>query len=250
VTEVGVVRTEYSFRTIPYRNRISFQVAYSTGLNGFGFALETDHRFEASAVHVLSETLMSQLEVGRFLGFRQRFSKSRGRVRRRAPDPMGVSSGARVTPSAPRAMCRSGRRCSSRWTAENTRLFVSDVRPYGYPRFGQAGLQLRFNYDPRQDATAKQGGPLAGISSGAPWKSGVYTEVTGTAYPAMWDVTSAYANVSAVAVAHVAMPILTTPLLALRVGAEKIWGDFPYFDAAFPGRRALAARVFTTAIRW
>ena len=51
----------------------------------------------------------------------------------------------------------------------------------------------------------------------------------------MWDVTSAYAKVAAVAIAHIALPILTTPLLALRAGAEKMWGDFPYFDAAYLG---------------
>jgi hypothetical protein len=38
-----------------------------------------------------------------------------------------------------------------------------------------------------------------------------------------------------VAIAHIALPILTKPMLALRGGAEKLWGDFPYFDAAFLG---------------
>jgi hypothetical protein len=234
VTEVGLVRTEYAFRTIPYRSRIAFDLAYSTGLNGFGIALETDHRYESSALHVLSETLMSQLEVGRFLGFGND-----------SPDLDDVFADVRQTQWAfhpavayaigPASDVSLGPTVQLTLTDENPRRLVSDVRPYGYPRFGQAGLQLRFNYDPRQDATATSGGPLAGISSGAPWKSGVFAEVTSSVYPAMWDVTSAYANVAAVAVAHIALPILTTPLLAFRAGAEKMWGDFPYFDAAFLG---------------
>ena len=234
VTEVGLVRTEYAFRTIPYRSRIAFDLAYSTGLNGFGIALETDHRYESSALHVLSETLMSQLEVGRFLGFGND-----------SPDLDDVFADVRQTQWAfhpavayaigPASDVSLGPTVQLTLTDENPRRLVSDVRPYGYPRFGQAGLQLRFNYDPRQDATGTSGGPLAGISSGAPWKSGVFAEVTSSVYPAMWDVTSAYANVAAVAVAHVALPILTTPLLAFRAGAEKMWGDFPYFDAAFLG---------------
>jgi hypothetical protein len=234
VTDVGIVRTEYAFRTIPYRSRVALDVAYSTGLNGFGVALETDHRFESSALHVLSETLMSQLEIGRFLGFGND-----------APDLDDVFADVRQTQWAfhpalayafgPLSNVSLGPTVQLTLTEENTRRLVSNVRPYGYPRFGQAGLQLRFNYDSRQDATATAGGPLAGISSGAPWESQVFAEVTSSAYPAMWDVTSAYANVAAVAVAHIALPILTTPLLALRAGAEKIWGDFPYFDAAFLG---------------
>ena len=243
VTEVGLVRTEFAFRTIPYRSRIALQGAYSTGLNGFGIALETDHRFEASPLHVLSESWVSQLEVSRFLGFGND-----------TPDLDDVLADVRQTQWAfhpalayaigPVSGVSLGPTVRYTLTEENARRLVSDVRPYGYPSFGQAGLQLRFNYDSRQDATATAGSPLAGISSGAPWQSQVFAEVTSSAYPAVWDATSPYAKVAAVAIAHIALPILSTPLLALRAGAEKMWGDFPYFDAAFLGG-ARSLRTFS-----
>ena len=69
VPQVGLVRTVYGFRTIPYQSRVALQVGYSTSINGFGIALDTDHRFEESALHVLTESAMSQLEVGWFFGF-------------------------------------------------------------------------------------------------------------------------------------------------------------------------------------
>jgi hypothetical protein len=112
---------------------------------------------------------------------------------------------------------------------------LSQERPYGFSRFGQAGLQLNFTYDSRLGATTSAGGLADGIASRAPWQSGIIAEVTSTAYPAALDATGAYARLGAVAIAHIALPILTNPLLALRGGAEKVWGDFPYFDAAFLG---------------
>ncbi len=244
VTQVGIVRTEYAFRTIPYRSRVALEVGYSTGLNGFGVALETDHRFEASALHVLSESWMSQLEVGRFLGFGND-----------APDLDDVFADVRQTQWAfhpalayaigPASDVSLGPTVRYTQTEQIAGRLVSDVRPYGYPHFGQAGIQLRFNYDPQQDVTATPpGGLLAGTSSSVPWQSRVFAEVTSVAYPAMWDVTSGYARVGAVAVAHIALPVLTTPLLAFRAGAEKMWGDFPYFDAAFLGG-ARSLRTFS-----
>ena len=69
----------------------------------------------------------------------------------------------------------------------------------------------------------------------APWQSGIIATLTSSTYPAAWDAIGAYSRVGAVAIAHLVLPVTTHPLLALRGGAEKVWGDFPYFDAAFLG---------------
>jgi hypothetical protein len=73
------------------------------------------------------------------------------------------------------------------------------------------------------------------VATSAPWQSGIIAELTSSAFPAAWDATEAYARFGAVAIAHVVLPIFTQPLLSLRGGAEKVWGEFPYFDAAFLG---------------
>jgi outer membrane protein assembly factor BamA len=51
----------------------------------------------------------------------------------------------------------------------------------------------------------------------------------------MWDARSAYQEISAAARAHLRLPVLTHPVLAVRAGGGKLFGDFPYFDAAFLG---------------
>jgi hypothetical protein len=244
VPQVGIVRTEYAFRTVPYRSRVAIEVGYSTGINGVGIALETDHRFEESSLHVLSESSMSQLEVARFFGFGNEMpdrdgafhdvSQTQWTFRPALAYALGPVSGVSLGP-----IVRYTR------TDSSAGRMLSEDRPYGFSRFGQAGVQLHFTHDSRQDATAASGRLAGGSASTAPWQSGLIAELTSTAYPAAWDATEAYARVGAVTIAHIVLPVLTNPLLALRGGAEKLWGDFPYFDAAFLG----GSRSLRTATR-
>jgi hypothetical protein len=110
---------------------------------------------------------------------------------------------------------------------------LSADRPYGFSHFGQAGLQLTFKYDSRMSEAASAS-LVEGGGRGA-WQSGIMAEVSSSAYPATMDASSAYTKLGGVVVAHIALPVLTHPMLALRGGAEKVWGDFPYFDASFLG---------------
>jgi hypothetical protein len=232
VPQIGLVRTEYGFRTIPYRSRIALQVGYSTSINGFGIALDTDHRFEESSLYIQSRSSMSQLEVGRFFGFGNDspegddafhdVSQTQWKFHPALAWALGRVSNVSLGPIV-------------RYTLTDSlpgRLLTAD-QPYGFSQFGQAGLQLTFNYDSRSNAATA--GLLAGGAATAPWQSGLMVTLSSSAYPAAWDATSAYSRVGAVAIAHLVLPVPTHPLLALRGGAEKVWGDFPYFDAAFLG---------------
>jgi hypothetical protein len=234
VPQIGIVRTEYGFRTIPYRSRVALEMGYSTSINGFGIALDTDHRFEESALHVLSTSAMSQLEVGRFFGFGNDalYSKDAFHDVSQTQWMFHPALGYALNPVSSLSL---GPIVRYTVTDSIPGRLLSEDRPYGFSRFGQIGLQLGFNYDSRSGATATAGRQAGGVASTAPWQSGVMAEVTSSAYPAAWDATGAYSRIGAVAIAHLVLPIPTNPLLALRGGAEKVWGDFPYFDAAFLG---------------
>jgi hypothetical protein len=99
--------------------------------------------------------------------------------------------------------------------------FMSQTRPYGFTTFGQAGLQLRAHFDNKwmQDTL----------------KPRFTLDLTGNGYPAMWDVAKAYESVDAWTTAFFTIPIAKKPVLAFRAGGKKLWGNFPYFDAAFIG---------------
>jgi hypothetical protein len=51
----------------------------------------------------------------------------------------------------------------------------------------------------------------------------------------MWDARSAYESLEGTATGFVTIPVLTKPVIALRGGGKKLYGSFPYFDAAFIG---------------
>jgi len=60
-------------------------------------------------------------------------------------------------------------------------------------------------------------------------------DVVGSGYPGMWDVAKPYQSVDAWAASYFTFKVPKKPVLALRAGGKKLWGPFPYFDAAFLG---------------
>jgi hypothetical protein len=64
---------------------------------------------------------------------------------------------------------------------------------------------------------------------------GVLLEFGGNAYPAVWDVDSTFGEVHGIAATYLSVRAPLDPTLALRVGGKKLWGAFPYFEAAFIG---------------
>jgi hypothetical protein len=233
--QVGVRRTRYAFETVPYANRIELEVAYSASLNGVEVELETDHRFPRSRWHVLSESRMSQLEVGEFRGFGNDVPNLVGdfyRVRQRQW---------RLHPAiafalGPESDVSLGPIVKYSTTDSLADRFISDERPYGFGRFGQAGVQLQARYDSRDARSSEERESLMGaLKRRSDQADGFAFELAGSAYPGAWSVRSAFAKASAVGSAFVTVPVLTHPVLALRAGGERLWGAFPYFEAAFLG---------------
>ena len=106
---------------------------------------------------------------------------------------------------------------NSNGTESNT-VLVQEA-PLGSETFGQVGLQLTGRYDSR------------GLESVL--RPGVLVEGGGSYYFAAWDAESDFGQVNA----HVAgwIPLGDPLLLSLHVRGKKVWGDFPYFEAAYIG---------------
>ena len=98
---------------------------------------------------------------------------------------------------------------------------MSQQRPYGFTKFGQAGLHLKAHIDSRYYPDTM--------------KPRVVVDFAGSGYPAMWDANKAYESLDGSIAAFFTLPVPKKPVLALRGGGKKLWGPFPYFDAAFLG---------------
>jgi hypothetical protein len=112
---------------------------------------------------------------------------------------------------------------------------ISDLQPYGFRRFGQTGFQLKLLHESTRKLVS-HGGTAEELLAEDPQR-GWTLDVTAAAYPAIWDVSSAYGTISAVATSFVTLPLPLSPVFATRVGGQQNLGDFPYFDAAFLGGR-------------
>jgi hypothetical protein len=233
VPRIGVAQYKYGFRRVPYSTMMKAEIAYST-TNRWEIGVTTDKRFESTGFHVPVTGDMSQLGVVEFRGFGNNVPDLRGsfydvRQRQWSFHP-AVAFAFR-----PKSDVSVGPIVRYTTTDSAVNRFISEQRPYGFSQFAQAGLRLELYHDTRnQMDTARLRGGFAFNPPDYPPLWGTL-EFSGSVYPGMWDAARPYEEISGVATAFLTLPILTQPVLALRGGGKKLFGDFPYFDAAFLG---------------
>jgi hypothetical protein len=217
----GPAKYDFGFRQNPYAKRLELRGGYATGANRFRGEFSGDFRFQNSGARFLIKARASGIEVLRFFGFgnetavstpddffkvfQEQYSFSMG------PGwELGPAVNIWVTPVV---------RYST--TDLDRPTFIGVIRPYGSDDFGMVGGQAGIEVDTRDNRAAAT--------------RGVRLEVGGSIYPKVWDVRSTFGEVhgEASAYLHARMPL--QPTLALRAGGQKLWGDFPFFDAASIG---------------
>jgi len=60
-------------------------------------------------------------------------------------------------------------------------------------------------------------------------------EVAGTLYPEVWSVKSNFGEAHGSAAAYLSAGSYFQPTLALRAGGKRVWGTYPFHEAAFLG---------------
>ncbi|HEX7024906.1 MAG TPA: BamA/TamA family outer membrane protein [Gemmatimonadales bacterium] len=222
VLRAGVTTYSYGFRRRPYAGRTGLLAEYAAGVGLFRVTAALDRRRESSPLHFKALARMSEIEVVNFHGYGndtperpEEFFEARQRQWLFQPAvafSLGSSSDISIGPVLQYA------------TADSLAdRFISDARPYGFGDFGQAGLRLGWLHDSRnrtRDSTR-----------------GLLLDLSGTWYPGIWDVRTGFGSVSASAGAYLTLPVPLSPVLALRAGGKKVWGEFPFHEAAFIGGR-------------
>jgi outer membrane protein assembly factor BamA len=106
-------------------------------------------------------------------------------------------------------------------TQENAGRFITLAQPYGTGSFGQVGARAGVTLDTRDIAAYPT--------------RGVHISAQGAAYPAIWTAKHGFGDLRSQASAYLTAEQRFKPTLALRVGGDKLWGQYPFFDAAFVG---------------
>ena len=218
--KIGIARYVYGFRKVPYSSMVQADVAFSTGTGGLKANLLGDKRFESSDIHLPAIATVSQIEVVQFRGFGNDVEDSDDSFFDVKQTQWSFYPGIGFT-FAPGSDLTIGPIVRSTRTDSAKSDFLALTRPYGFSTFSQAGVQLKLHFDSRLESDSS--------------RPRFVVDFTGSGYPGFWDAETAYESVEGVAAAFVPIPVGPKPVIALRGGGKKLYGNFPYFDAAFIG---------------
>ncbi len=103
------------------------------------------------------------------------------------------------------------------------------------------GLQLGFHYDSRDSGDEITLSPrtpastTAGQAGNTTALSGIMVDVSGKYYPEFFGNAHAYGKIGGEFRGYIPLVSSRYSRLALRFGGEKIWGNYPFYEAAFLG---------------
>jgi hypothetical protein len=228
ILRAGVNKVQYGFRKYPHASRVALIGEYATAVSALRVTGLIDKRREESSIHLTAVARMSEIELINFHGFGNdtpegpsEFFEARQRQWLLHP--------AVAYALGPRSDLFLGPIVQYSRTDSTEDRFISEQRPYGFGDFGQAGLRLGLYSDGRNRSRDPSRGLLL--------------DLTATLYPAVWDVTSTFGVLAANTGAYYTLPVPVRPVLALRAGAKKVFGEFPFHEAAFIGGRASVRRL-------
>jgi len=218
----SATHTSYGFRKHPFATRHRVRAGFATGPKTYRVEYEGQFRRENSASY--SELLLraSGIDVITFHGFGNEIAAPFDReFYRVTQDAFGVQPSMVFALGGP-ATLQVGPILKYVSTDDRPGRFLATLgNLYGTGNFGEVGGGVTFRVDTRDRINAATRGLLF--------------EVGGKVYPAVWDVDSTFGEVHGVATTYLTARAPLDPTLAIRVGGRKLWGQYPYFEAAFIG---------------
>ncbi len=220
----------YAFRKRPYASRVAMSVGWATSAATFNGTIEGDWWEENSRVRWGFRARGSGIETLRWYGRGNNTpntgSREFNRVTQHAvglSTHLGVEFGAHsffeVGPMSHFSVTEVD-------DGQNVDRFIAIDRPYGSGDFGHVGVEAKLMLDGRdRPVGARHGVYLSAYSMVSPIVFG--TDGTGGTFGSVAGETGVYLTPAGA----------NAPTLALRAGGKRVWGDYPFFDAATLGGR-------------
>jgi len=207
----GVVHTRYGFRALPPSTRLLAEAAYATSAQTYRIDVAGEFRRLLPAI-LYVELRASGLELIRFYGVGNETAALPDSVSRVRMKELLVAPRVAL-PLAPRLRLTLGPLLKYAHTPNNPY--------YGAGDYGQVGVRVGLELDTR-DHTAAPG-------------RGLRVSIAGQWYPAVWDVASSFARISAEASTYLSAGDPATTTLALRAGGAAVSGTVPFQELVFVG---------------
>ncbi|MEQ1693856.1 MAG: hypothetical protein ABMA00_21385, partial [Gemmatimonas sp.] len=215
----------FEFGHRPYATLLQAEAEYAMQFHGARVSLLVDRRREASPLHFVASARMSMLEVINFNGLGNATIDSGGNTALTAVHAtqwtfrpaIALAIGSRWDVSLGPVIQHSS-------TDAGRSPYLAAAAPYGIGRVSQVGMQLSAQYEWRAAPTKEEH-----------THHRVLIDLEGRVVPAALDVRSAFSVLSLTTGTSVTLPVPTQPLLVIRAGGTKVYGDFPYYEAATIG---------------
>lgn len=229
----GAAYTRYGFLKEPFSSRVQFSAGYASGpgrLGRFDFRYRHDFKELARNVDVSLDASFTGMEIIHFHGFGNETAAPRSssyyqlKLKQLQIAPVVSFGSRRPLGFAAGPVFKS----SASDTTVNPGSIASDPtnpasRPYGSGRFDQIGGRASFGIDTRDQPVTSTKGFL--FTGGASY------------YPSLLDIDEPFGEIHGAASVYLSPSANQT--LALRVGAKKVWGSAPFYEAAFIGGRTV-----------
>jgi hypothetical protein len=216
----AVLRTGYGFRKDPHANLHVLKAGYATGLQAPSVEYAFESRAEQSRNRVGLLAGVSPLDVVHFYGFGNETTESPNSQFHDLDQTRYFLAlcyrlrtslfGADVGP-----VLKYGETNLNRFS------LIALRQPYGVDNYGQVGWRVAIGTGVRDDRMIHA--KSAGLSA------------EGTYYPSVWSVDDAFGSVRAQATTVLTSGLPLKPALAFRVGGQKVFGRYPYHEAASIG---------------
>ena len=217
----GAAGTGYDFRRLPYNSHVRVRAGYATGAQTYRAEFTGEFRGIVAPAIVRLHLRASGIDVLRFYGFGNETSDAGSTDFHKVKQQQYVVAPALEFPFSNAASFSLGPVLKFAHTNLESGTLIDAVRPYGVEDLGQVGAAADFHLDTRDQPRGARRGVTFGFG--------------GTYYPTALDVTSSFGEGHAEASTYLTARIPLHPTLAVRVAGKKIWGTYPFYEAAYIG---------------
>ncbi len=215
----GFTRTGYGFRHFPYHTHLLLRAGYASSATSYRAELLEEIRDFPGRARTNLHVRASGIEVVRFYGFGNQTPDTGTSRFHKVPQEQYSIAPTVTWPLSAATQWTLGLVLKSAESEPDSTRLIGLLRPYGIGSFQQTGVTSELRVDTR-DRPA--------------WATrGLLFTVSGNAYPAALDVQRAFGNVTAQVATYLTVP--HGPTLALRVAGSRVFGPYPFHEAAFVG---------------
>ena len=231
----GITRTSWGFRTLPNKSEQSIRGALATGERTGQVAYAGVFRRPGTGLGYRLDAYASGLESYNYFGPGNESPHVKDRNRYKTRETVVAFSPAVRYEAGRRWEAVLGPEVRYSRTPTDAATIVGSQAPLGVGRFGQVALRARLSFDSREEPFAVVNPDLTNPSAAFGTErrvSGVRFEAASFAVPGVWDAPAAYGGIDGSVTGYLGGERVE---LALRVGGRKVWGEYPWFDAAYIG---------------